>query len=318
MAPAAAPEAAQPLRVHIAAGTPAQRIGRKLEALGVIRSQWGWRAWLLWQQLTPGSASLQAGTYRLSPAQPLPAVAERIQSGDVLTVSIAIPPGESIRQMAARLEAQGHFSAQAFRQAARQVPSERYPWLPPDLPHLEGFLFPQTYRFRLDELTPQRLVRAMLERFEQEALPLYRQQRDRHGLSLREWVTLASIVEREAAVARERPRIAGVFLNRLRQGMPLQADPTIEYALGTRQTPDNPLTERQISTRSPYNTYRQTGLPPTPIASPGLGSLKAVLAPAQTEDLYFVARYDGTHIFSETLAAHRAAKRRVRRRQDAP
>ena len=111
MVPAAAPEAAQPLRVHIAAGTPAQRIGRKLEALGVICSQWRWRAWLLWQQLTPGSASLQAGTYRLSPAQPLPAVAERIQSGDVLTVLIAIPPGESIRQMAARLEAQGHFSA---------------------------------------------------------------------------------------------------------------------------------------------------------------------------------------------------------------
>jgi UPF0755 protein len=130
---------------------------------------------------------------------------------------------------------------------------------------------------------------------------------------------LASIVEREAAVPEERALIAGVFLNRLKKGMPLGADPTVEYALNIQQTPDRRLTLAEVRTPSPYNTYLTPGLPPGPIASPGLASLKAVLEPEETDYLYFVARYDGTHVFSKTLAEHEAAQRQIlRERQGSP
>jgi UPF0755 protein len=130
--------------------------------------------------------------------------------------------------------------------------------------------------------------------------------------TLLQWVTLASIVEKEAVVSAERPQIASIFARRLRQNMPLGSDPTVEYALGVRQTPDHPLTLDQVNTPSPYNTYLNQGLPPTPIASPGLSSLQASLDPADTEYLYFVARYDGTHVFSKTLEEHEAAQAAIR------
>jgi UPF0755 protein len=128
-------------------------------------------------------------------------------------------------------------------------------------------------------------------------------------------VTLASIVEKEAVVPQERSRIAGVFTSRLRQGWTLGSDPTVEYALGIRQTADQPLTFDQVKIASPYNTYINPGLPPTPIASPGLASLKATLYPEDTPYLYFVARYDGTHVFSRTLAEHEAAQAAIRKQQ---
>ncbi len=189
------------------------------------------------------------------------------------------------------------------------MPYDRYPWLPAKLPHLEGFLYPDTYQFSPKQVTPEGVVRLMLDRFEQAALPLYQQQKPQ--MSLREWVTLASIVEREAVIPAERPRIAGVFSQRLQKNIPLGADPTVEYSLGIQQTPDKPLTLAQVKTPSAYNTYLKAGLPPTPIASPGLASLKAALSPEQTDYLYFVARYDGTHIFSRTLAEHQKAQARI-------
>ena len=118
-------------------------------------------------------------------------------------------------------------------------------------------------------------------------------------------------------VAKERPVIAGVFWNRLRQGIALGADPTVEYGLGVTQTPDRPLTLAQVNTPSPYNTYLNPGLPPTPIGSPGIASLQAVLNPDPTPYLYFVARYDGTHVFSRTLAEHERAQVAIRNQQDA-
>ena len=123
---------------------------------------------------------------------------------------------------------------------------------------------------------------------------------------------MSSIVEKEAVVAEERPTIAGVFTNRLRQNMPLGADPTVEYGLGITQTPDKPLTWAQVGTPSPYNTYINQGLPPTPIASPGMASLEAALSPAKTDYMFFVARYDGTHVFSRTLKEHEGAKQAIR------
>ncbi|HEY9659760.1 MAG TPA: endolytic transglycosylase MltG, partial [Allocoleopsis sp.] len=224
--------------------------------------------------------------------------------------SFTIPEGWSIQQMADYFAGQGFFSKEAFLEAVKQIPRDRYAWLPEGIPHLEGFLYPDTYKFTGD-LTPDLVIDQMLDRFQQVALPIYQQAKGTTPYSLLEWATLASIVEKEAVIAAERPQIASVFARRLKEGMPLGADPTVEYALGIRQTPDQPLTWEQVRTPSPYNTYENAGLPPTPISSPGIASLEASLNPGNTEYLYFVARYDGTHVFSKTLAEHEAAQSKI-------
>ncbi|KGF71460.1 aminodeoxychorismate lyase [Neosynechococcus sphagnicola sy1] len=301
--------------IQIAPGTPAQQIGQDLETLGVIRSTTAWELWARWLSLREPQGSFQAGTYELSPRLSLEQVATKIWLGEVVQQPLTIPEGWSLRQMAAEFERQGFFSAEAFMAAAHKIPYAQYPWLPQELPHLEGFLYPDTYLLPKDQITPQQVVHLMLSRFEQVALPLYQRQQSQTPLSLRAWVTLASIVEKEAVIPEERPRIAGVFLRRLQLGMTLGSDPTVEYGLGIQQTPDQPLTLRQVNTASPYNTYLNPGLPPTPIASPGRASLQAVLTPEVTPYLYFVARYDGSHVFSRTLAAHEAAQAAIQARR---
>lgn len=302
------------VQITIPSGTATQQIGQILEAAGLIRSNvaWDlWARWLLWQN--PKGGGFKAGTYQLSPTQPLSAIAEEIWKGEVVERSFTIPEGWSLRQMAEYFEAQGFFSATDFMSAASQSQRQQYEWLPADLPSLEGFLYPDTYKLSGDRVTPQAVVQQMLSQFEQVALPLYQQNRNQTRLNLLQWVTLASIVEKEAVVAQERARIAGVFSSRLRRGQRLESDPTVEYGLGIRQTVDQPLTLAQVNTPSAYNTYRNSGLPPAPIASPGLASLKATLYPEPTPYLYFVARYDGTHVFSRTLSEHQAAQVAIRR-----
>jgi UPF0755 protein len=296
------------IQIEIPPGTSAQQIGDDLEAAGVIRSSTAWRLWTRVQGVRDRTGGFQAGTYELSLTDPLGAIAESVWNGDVVQVSITIPEGWNIRQMGEYFEAQGLFAAEDFVAASQNVPYEDYPWLPENLPHLEGFLYPDTYTLP-DPATPEAIIRQMLDQFEGVALPLY--QPEQTAYSLLEWVTLASIVEKEAVVGDERGLIASVFARRLEEGMTLGADPTVEYALGIRQTPDQPLTLRDVNTPSPYNTYLNPGLPPTPIASPGVASLEASIAPADTEYLYFVARYDGTHVFSRTLAEHEAAQAQI-------
>lgn len=299
------------VRIQIPPGTPAQQIGADLETAGLIRSATAWNLWTRWLSLQNRQGGFQAGTYELSPTQPLPAIADKIWSGEVVQASFTIPEGWSLQQMAAYFESQGFFKAQDFLTAASQIPQNQYSWLPSGLPHLEGFLYPDTYQLSNDQITPEAVLQQMLNRFEQVALPLYQQNQQQTQLSLLEWVTLASIVEQEAVIPDERPLIAGVFTQRLQQGIPLGADPTVEYGLGIQQTPDQPLTLAQVNTASPYNTYLNAGLPPTPIGSPGAASLEATLKPAKTDYLYFVARYDGTHVFSRTLAEHEAAQAQI-------
>lgn len=303
----------------VPAGSSAQEIGINLQKAGLIRSQQAWQWWTRWQILQGHATGFQAGTYELSPALSMEAIAEKIWSGDVVKITFTIPEGWSLRQMADYFEQRGFFKAQDFLDAARSASSQKFPWLPPNIPLLEGFLFPDTYQVAGTTVTPQQVIDRMLERFQQVALPLYQQQKGNNPLqlSLLQWVTLASIVEKEAVVPTERPLIAGVFTNRLRQGITLGSDPTVEYGLGIQQTKEQPLTLAQVRTPSPYNTYLNPGLPPTPIASPGLASLQAALNPTPTDYLYFVARYDGTHIFSRTLAEHESAQKRIRDRVDA-
>jgi UPF0755 protein len=168
---------------------------------------------------------------------------------------------------------------------------------------LEGYLFPDTYRFARG-LPAERILRRMLARFEQEFRSVQQQSGRQLGLSRHEVVILASLVEKETAVATERPLIAGVFFNRLRRGIPLQSDPTVIYGL---ERFDGNLTRAHLQADTPYNTYTRQGLPAGPICNPGAAAVRAVLNPASTPYLYFVAKKDGTHQFSSTLAEHNAA-----------
>ncbi|PAX52551.1 endolytic transglycosylase MltG [Brunnivagina elsteri] len=310
--------AAKPQQIQIPPGTATQQIGTKLEQAGLIRSKIAWDLLARYISSQKSNGGFQAGTYELSANQPLNEIAQTIWDGKVIQVSFTIPEGWSLRQMADYFQKEkGWFSSQDFIDAASQIDRKKYPWLPADIPFLEGFLFPETYQVTKERITPQAVVQLMLERFEKTALPVYQksqnQELNQPKFTLKQWVTLASIVEKEAVVQKERPRIAGVFVSRLLKGMKLESDPTVEYAFGIRQTPDKPLTFAQVRKPSPYNTYATPGLPPTPIAAPALESLKAVLNPESTEYLFFVARYDGTHVFSRTLPEHEAAVVKIRR-----
>ncbi|MCG8361712.1 MAG: endolytic transglycosylase MltG [Pseudanabaenales cyanobacterium] len=309
------PSADKTMQIQIPQGTPAQQIGQDLESAGLIRSSTAWNLWTRWRAFQDPKGGFQAGVYALSPTQTLTDIANQIWLGEVVQLSFTIPEGWSRQQMAEALEAKGFFPASAFMDASSKIPVNQYPWLPQNIPHLEGFLYPDTYQLPAEQITPEAVVFQMLNRFEQKAFSLYQQQ---PTVSLLEWVTLASIVEKEAVVPEERGIIAGVFANRLENSIPLGADPTVEYGLGIEQTPEQPLTFDQVNTPSPYNTYINPGLPPTPIASPGQASLEAALKPEKTDYLYFVARYDGTHVFSRTLAEHEAAQADIRDRIDSP
>ena len=309
----AASQQGKRVMIQIPSGTSAQQIGQELETARLIKSAKAWELWARWLMWRQPDGGFQAGNYELSTAEPLQTIAQKIWTGEVAQRSFTIPEGWSLKQMANYFEQQGFFKAQDFLTAASQLPTGKYPWLPTGVASLEGFLYPDTYQISAGaQVTPTEVITQMLDRFEQVALPLYNQERDRNQLSLLQWVTLASIVEKEAVVASERPRIAGVFTNRLKQNIPLGSDPTVEYALGVQQTKEQPLTLEQVKVESPYNTYVNAGLPPAPIASPGVASLKATLAPETTDYLYFVAKYDGTHVFSRTLGEHESAQGTIR------
>lgn len=308
------------VKLKIAEGTSAQEIGKDLEALGVIRSSTAWELWTRWMSYKDPQGGFQAGTYQISPTESMQSIATKIWTGEVVRTSFTIPEGWSLRKMATYFEDQGFFPAQDFIAATQKLDESSYPWLPKttaaDQLRLEGYLYPDTYEIT-GTPTPAAIIKQMLNRFEQVALPLYQQGKDKTSLSFAEWVTLASIVEKEAVIPAERPRIAGVFHNRLKKEIPLGADPTVEYGLGIQQTPDKTLTLEEVRTPSPYNTYINAGLPPTPIASPGIASLKAALYPENTDYLYFVARYDGTHVFSRTLKDHQAAQEAIHDKREA-
>lgn len=304
---------AKPQRFQIASGTATQQIGAKLEQAGLIRSKYAWSLLARYKNWQDPKGDFQAGTYELSGNQPMNVIAETIRDGKVVQTSFTIPEGWSLRQMARYFQEKGWFSAEDFIKTASIVDRKKFSWLPADIPILEGFLFPDTYQVPAEKITPQDVVEQMLKRFEQTVLPVYRKEKGKTKFTLKEWVTLASIVEKEAVVAQERRRIAGVFVSRLQKGIKLESDPTVEYAFGITQTPDKPLTFAQVRQPSPYNTYATPGLPPTPIAAPGLPALQAVLNPENTDYLFFVARYDGTHVFSRTIQEHEAAVAKIRR-----
>ena len=308
-------EQTKQVKFTVKPGISGNELGTELTQAGLIKSTNGWKIWTKLKQTFDGKGGFKAGTYEVSPTESLPEIASKIWDGKIIQTNFTIPEGWSTKQMGEYFASQGYFSEEEFNSAVTTIPKDKYPWLPQEIPILEGFLYPDTYRISSDMTSqPEAIINTMLTRFEQVALPVY--EAAKPEMSLLDWVTLSSIVEKEAVVGSERPLIAGVFTARLNQGMRLESDPTVEYGLGIRQTADQPLTYTQVGTPSPYNTYLNTGLTPTPIASPGIASLKATLNPESTDYLFFVARYDGTHVFSRTLREHEAATREIRRQRN--
>jgi len=289
---------ANPPIVEIEQGMGTQAIGRRLVDAGVVKDPLTFRV-AVWR--TGNARKLQAGEYRFD--RPLSAIEalDKIARGEVDLLALTFPEGLTIREMSRAFEEAGFGTAASFVEAAGNGALVR--GLDPDAQDLEGYLFPDTYRLSR-HTDAVRLVRLMVERFTKSLTPDLIDAARGRGLSVRKLVTLASIVEKETGKVEERPTVASVYSNRLRINMALQCDPTVIFALQRAGKFDGNLRRDDLAFDSPYNTYRYPGLPPGPIAAPGLGSLRAAAAPADTDYLYFVSRNDGTHAFASTLAEH--------------
>jgi UPF0755 protein len=228
-------------------------------------------------------------------------VVDKLTRGDVHERLVTFPEGLTIRETATLYEERRLGDAEAFLAAARDVAAIAD--LDPRARDLEGYLFPETYSLAANQ-PPARLIAMMLERFRAAFPEEARKEAERQGRSVREVVTLASLVEKETARSDERAIVAGVYRNRLSRGMGLQADPTVIYGLQLAGRYTGNLTRADLSFDTPYNTYKHAGLPPGPIASPGRAAIEAALRPADVDFLYFVSRNDGSHEFARTLTEH--------------
>jgi UPF0755 protein len=297
-----------PVKLVVAPGASADTVARQLHGLGLVRHPLVFR---LLARRRGVSGQLKAGEYALSGPLSVEGILHAVARGDVVRRDLTVPEGRNLDEIAALVMAEG-LDLEAFLEEARDPLPMRD--LDPLATSLEGYLFPDTYDVPQSPEAPRVLVRRMLERFRDVIAPQLGRIRQR-GLTVRQVVTLASIVELETAHAGERPRIAAVFWNRLNKRMPLQTDPSVIYALKLAGRWDGNIRKRDLEIDSPYNTYRRAGLPPGPLGSPGKEAILAVLDPAPTRELYFVSRNDGTHEFSETLAAHNRAVNRFQRRR---
>lgn len=301
------PPDGEPVDVEVPPGSSARDVAEQLADAGLVEYP---SAFSLYARLTGAGSGLKSGHYRLARDASWAEMLGAIRAGRVVTHPVTIPPGFTGREIAPRLADVTGASPDSLLSLIRDTALARELGVPG--PTLEGYLYPETYRFARG-VSPREALSAMVRRYRAFWGPEERARADSLGLTEREVVTLASIVEKEARVAGERPVIAGVYWNRIQRGMLLQADPTVQYAL---ERPKERLLYRDIERVSdnPYNTYTHGGLPPGPIASPGAPSLRAALDPADVPYLYFVARPDGSHVFSRTHEQHIAAKNRVQER----
>jgi len=297
-------ESFQPSRVvSIRKGTSMTAAARQLALAGVVRSQ---LAFVLYADLTGRAKRLKPGDYAFKGGEAMPEVLAHLVNGDFMVVTVTIPEGMTVHQIGERLEQAGLVCENDFDTEARNGRIATALGLGPL--GTEGFLFPATYRFSPLAKTDQ-ILGLMLERFFAVLTPEVEERLFELDLTAREMVTMASMVEKEAHVPQERPIIASVFYNRLKLGMPLQSDPTAEYNVEG----DSERAATAVRMPSAFNTYEIAGLPPGPIANPGLPSIRAALYPAHTDYLYFVARDDGTHIFSRSFAEHVRAINEIKR-----
>ena len=303
-----------PIIFTVEPGESVAQVAGDLKAQGLIGDTELFRRYVQYKGLDAG---IQAGTYTLNKTMTIPEIARTLQQAGAQEQQVTIPEGKRLEEVAVLVAGQTTIPADTFLQLAQtgwqgtDLP-QNYSFLAevPAMGTLEGLLFPDTYRLPLNA-TAYDLIDRMLENFERQVTPEIGQQFADHGLSFYEGIALAAIVEREAVIDAERPTIAGVFHNRLRDGWPLASCPTVQYALGYR--PDEETWwKRQLyfvdlEVASPYNTYRNQGLPPAPIASPGLLSIQAAANPAETEFYFFMVdctKNDGSHFFARTEAEH--------------
>jgi UPF0755 protein len=290
--------------VSVEPGASSRSIALSLEREGVIANA---GLFLVALELRRAGDRLKAGEYRFAGPASLLEVLDRLLRGDIIYESVTIPEGLTLWETSALLSERGIGDRAALERAfsdGRLIGA-----LDPEAETLEGYLFPETYRFRRNP-SPEEVASALVARFVQVFDDARREQAIALGFSVREVVTLASVVEKETGRAHERPLIASVFMNRLGRRMPLQSDPTIIYGLKRRGAYDGNLRRDHLRMETAYNTYTRPGLPPGPIASPGAAALDAVLAPTETPYLYFVSKNDGSHHFSTSLGEHNAAVRK--------
>jgi UPF0755 protein len=288
--------ASRPVAVDVPQGATTEDVGGILEEAGVIRSPLAFR---LVAQLRGVGSSLQAGTYELLTNMTVAEALEALEKGPLVeTVTVTFPEGLELDEMATVASESLGVNRRSFLTAATSGEITLPPYLPRGTGTIEGFLFPKTYEFGVgpDE---REVIERLLAQFEEEVSTLDWSQAEELGLTPYEIVVVASLIEREARADADRPKVSAVIHNRLREGMPLQIDATIQYALPER---NRLLTEEDYEYESPYNTYLHRGLPPTPIASPGVASLRAALQPADEDYLYFlvVDEETGRHEFAET------------------
>jgi UPF0755 protein len=278
-------------------------IARRLDEAGVIRSPFGFALLALVQ----GSArSLKAGEYEVPQGSNTFAVLSLLEGGKVLKHTVLLREGFTLAELAQIIEAEGLARASDVLRVGHDPLFLRTLEIPATT--VEGYLFPDSYQFVKDVL-PEEMLARMVSRMRAQLTPDLLKAAGARGLNAHQLLTLASIIEREGVERSELPLISAVFWNRLKRDMPLQADPTVQYAVGKgRQA----LTHADLQVDHPFNTYRRAGLPPGPIANPGLAAIQAAANPARANYLYFVALDDRRHKFSESLAAHNDAVARYR------
>jgi len=284
--------------VEFSPGSSTRKISEKLAQSNIISSGW---LFMLHARLEQADGKLKAGIYRFNDAMTPPEILQKLVAGDVYEVKFTVPEGYSMYQIAELLENRGIFKKEVFLQQCVNPALLNEARI--SAASVEGHLYPCTYALRpsMDETA---LLRQMITRFNTVYNRKFISRTRELGVSISQVLTLASMIEKEAVVPEERAIIASVFHNRLQKNMPLQSDPTAVY--GVRAFAGR-ITKRDILKDTPYNTYRIKGLPPGPIGNPGDAAIEAVLSPARTRYLYFVAKKDGTHHFSETLEEHNRA-----------
>ncbi len=295
-----------PVYFTVRPGMSVSEIGKELYERGIIDSEmkFWWTA-----KLNGFENKVKSGTFAMQTGMTPRDALEILVYGNTVTIRFTIPEGFSVRDIAQRLDDKGLVKADAFISLAKTYRPYPYVEEHENVRYaVEGFLFPDTYEIN-GEFDAARIMQMMAENFDRRLTKEMRDRAREMDLSIYELVTLASLVEKEAYHEEDRPIIAQIFLKRLRLGMPLQADPTVQYLL---DAPKEDLLYRDTEIESPYNTYQNVGLPPGPIASPGMASLMAVLHPADTKYLYFVADRNGNNYYATNYADHLALVDQVR------
>lgn len=296
------------IRVRVPNGAPFSAVTDSLAGKGIIRAPTLFR---IYARLTEQDRRIKPGTYAFRRGSGWKTVLDDLTHGRVLTMRLVIPEGWDLRKISTRLAELSGSTADSIYDVLSDPETAKRFGVPG--PTLEGYLYPATYTLPVD-LPLDEIIAILVTQYRTIWTPERRAAADSIGLDEREVVTLASIIEREAKVRSEMPLISAVYHNRLRIGMPLQADPTVQYALGEHQAR---LLYAHIDSvqDNPYNTYRHRGLPPGPIASPSIRAIDAALHPADVKFLYFVARADGSHVFTHTFDEHKRAREMIRREQ---